>query len=261
MSKQQNTELVPMELSKKIKRWDYDSSVSKMRPLVRQWKKATIEMLRELYLAREFLTSQKGQHKDPEADDYIIHTWSGYCGELSMSYQTANNWLRPFTPRELSDTGKDVLLLESPVKNEHVANRALMQARVNEVMRTGERPTDWTDEEDAELQRQMKNARLAEIAESCNAPTYFKANDYFSDALKRSKDITNFKLENSVQIQAQYKVFKYIEEYLSAFEDAETQARAAFNIALKTRNYANEYAEKNFQIKNAQLNEGGEGVN
>ena len=255
MKKQHEVEVMPLVLANKIKRWDYDLSVAKMRPLIRQWKKATIEMLRELYLAKEYFANQKGQHKDPDADTYITHTWGGYCGEIGLSYQTANNWLRPFVPRELSDTGKDVLLLEAPMKTDTAASRALMQAQINEVLLTGKRPADWTDEKEAELQKQMKNARLAKIAESCNAPTYFRANDYFSDALKRSKDITNFKLENAVQIQAQYKVFKYIEEYLSAFEDSETQARAAFNIALRTRNYANEYAEKNFQIKNAQNNE------
>jgi len=51
------------------------------------------EFLRTLYLAREFLTSQKGQHRDPEAADYIIHTWTGYCEEIGIPYQTANNWL------------------------------------------------------------------------------------------------------------------------------------------------------------------------
>jgi len=51
------------------------------------------KFLRELYLAREFLTSRKGQYKDPEADDYIIHTWKSYCEEIGISYQTANSWL------------------------------------------------------------------------------------------------------------------------------------------------------------------------
>jgi len=247
-NKQNDSGAAPLGLAAKIKRWDYDKSVAKMRPLVQEWKTATEELLRELYLAREFLTSQKGQHRDPEAADYIIHTWSGYCGELGLSYQTANNWLRPFTPRELSDTGKDVLQLAPPIKEESTASRALAEARIAEVLRTSKRPSDWTEEEEAELKRRLENAKLAELAEKCNSPTYFKANDYFSEALRRSKDITNFKLENRTQIQAQYKVFRDIEEYLGAFEDPEIRARAAFNIALKTRNLANTFAEMNFQL-------------
>jgi len=249
--KQNDSGAAPMALASKIKRWDYDKSVAKMRPLIQEWKQATEEVLRELYLAREFLTNQKGQHRDPEAADYILHTWGGYCGELGLSHQTANNWLRPFTPRELSDTGKDVLQLAPPMKEETTASRALAEARIAEVLRTSKRPADWTDEEEAELKRRLENARLTELAEKCNVPTYFKENDYFSEALRRAKDITNFKLQNSTQIQAQYKVFKHIEEYLDAFEDPEIRARAAFNLALKTRNLANAFAEMNFHLNEA----------
>ena len=249
MNKQQNTDIVPMELSNKINRWNYDKSVEKMRELGRQWGKITAQVARELYIAKEYLTDKNMQRQEE-------HTWINYCEEIQLDRQIADYWIKKFIPREISPNGKDVLLLKAPMKTEPAPSRALLQVRLNEVLRTGERPTNWADEEEIELQKQMKNARLAEIAESCNAPTYFKANDYFSEALKRSKDITNFKLENAIQIQAQYKVFKYIEEYLSAFEDSETQARAAFNLALRARNYANEYAEKNFQIKNAQYSEG-----
>lgn len=232
-----------MALASRIRRWDYDKSIIKMRPLIREWKRSTVEVLRELYLAREFLTGQKGQYRDPLAGNYLLHSWKSYCEELGLSYQFANNLLRPFTPRELSPGGKDTLLLAPPAKGEAPASRALMQARVNEVLRTGERPADFSEEEEAELKRQMESARLAEQAEKYNAPTYYKSNDYFNDALKHEKNITNFKLENGAQIQAQYRLFKYIEGYLDAFEDPETRARAAFNLALKARNLANEIAE------------------
>jgi len=248
-NKQQDSGAAPMALATKIKRWDYDKSVAKMRPLIQEWKSATEEVLRELYLAREFLTSQKGQYRDAEAPNYLLHSWSSYCGDLGLSYQKANNWLLPFTPRELSKTGKDELQLALPMKvEESAASRALKESRIAEVLRTNDRPSDWTDEEEAELKRRLENARLAELAEKCNAPTYFKTNDYFSEALRRSKDITNFKLENRTQIQAQYKVFRDIEAYLGAFEDPEIRARAAFNLALKTRNLANAFAEMNFQL-------------
>lgn len=255
---EQNKEIIPMELANRIKRWDYDKSVIKMRPLVREWKKASLEMLRELYLAKEFLTSQKGQYKDPSADNYLLNSWSSYCEELGMTYQTANNWLRSFTPKELSDTGKDMLMLAPPMKTDTTALRALMQARINEVFRTGIRPSDWTDEEETEYQKQLQNARIAEMVEKNKLPTYFKPSDYFADAMRHSKKIIGFKLENDIQMQAQNKVFKHIEEYLSCFDNSETQSTAAFNLALRARNISNEYAEKNFQIKNAQAEESGD---
>jgi hypothetical protein len=262
MSKQiESGAVMPMALSHKISRWDYDKSVEKMRPMVKQWRKATEEMLRELYLAREFFISQKGQYKDENAPNYLPLSWSKYCGEIGLTYQKANNWLRYFeyVPRELSPTGKDALMLfDAPVKEDTAASRALMQNRVNEVLRTGNRPTDWTEEEDGELKRQMKNAEYAELAKGYSMPDAAEVKDYFSDAMRRSKDIVKFKLEDTGQAQAQLKLIKYIEAYLAVFDNPETRALAALNLAVKTRAIANKLAEENFRLKEASQEGGGE---
>ena len=248
MSKQKDSGAL-VALDRAVHRWDYDTSVSKMRPLIRQWKKATTEAARELYLAKEFLTTQKGQYKDPEANDYLLYSWSSYCEEIGMSYQTANNWLKSFTPKELSDTGKDVYLLEPPIKTETTADRALMESRIEKVLQGNPRPKNWTDKEEAELKRRLENARYVKLAEELNMPAIARAkHDYFADTLKRSKDIVNFKLAERGQILAQAAIFDHIEAYLNTFSDPETKARAAFNLALKTRNRANEIAEMNFQL-------------
>ena len=53
----------------------------------------------ELYLAKEFLTNQKGQYRNPDADNYLPLTWKGYCEEIGVSRGVADNWLRnPPTP-------------------------------------------------------------------------------------------------------------------------------------------------------------------
>ena len=255
MSKQKDSGAL-VALDKAVHRWDFNNSVVKMAELGKQWSKMTEKVARELYLAKENLTNQKGQRRNPDAPDYIQYTWGDYCETIGLSRQVADFWIKKFIPRELSPTGKDVLQLKPQMKiEETTAARAAKTARIQEVLHTGEKPKNWTDEEEAEYRKIMRNAHFSEMAEKYNAPTYYKANDFFSESLKKIKDITNFKLENSVYIQAQYKIFRYIEEYLNAFEDSETQARAAFNIALKARNLANEYAEKNFQIKNAQFEE------
>lgn len=253
MKKQQDSEgAMAMALEFKINRWNYGKSIEKMRPLVKQWKKATVEMLRELYLAREFLARQKGQYRDPEAPNYLEFSWSGYCGEIGLSYQKVNGWLRYFdyVPRELSQTGRDaLLLLDAPPKEDTTASRALARARINEVLRAGERPADWTDEEEEELRRQLKNAQYEELAADYHWKDVSSIHDYFSDAMRRSKDVAAFRLEDAAQMQAQLKVFKYIEAYLAIFDGAETRALAALNLALKTKDIANKMAEENFQIK------------
>jgi len=252
MKQSNNSGAEAMALEFKLNRWNYGKSIEKMRPLVKQWKKATVEMLRELYLAREFLTRQKGQYKDPEAPNYLEYSWSGYCGEIGLKYQAVNSWLKSFqfAPKELSPTGKDtLLLLDAPPKEGTTASRALTQARINGVLRTGERPTDWTDEEEEELRRQLKKAQYAELAADYHWKDVTSIHDYFSDAMRRSKDVAAFRLEDTAQIQAQLKVFKYIEAYLAIFDKAETRALAALNLALKTKDIANRLADENFQLQ------------
>jgi len=51
------------------------------------------EFLGHLCLARKYFSSQKGQYKDREADDYLIQSWAGYCADIGISYQTANSWI------------------------------------------------------------------------------------------------------------------------------------------------------------------------
>jgi hypothetical protein len=247
-----------MALERKISRWNYDRSVERTKPLARQWTHATGELFRELYLAKEFLTGQKGQRKDPAKENYIRYSWEGYCKDIGIPKWTANNFLKRFTPREISATGKDILLLDAPEKEDTTAKIALRESRIIRALRKGEIPDDFTKEETAELKRRMKEAQLEEWVEKYKAPSIAVAKDYFSDAMRRSKDIVSFKLDTREQVQAQITAFRYIEAYLATFDDPETRARAAFNLALKTRNLVNELAEQNFQLSESVEGEGAE---
>jgi hypothetical protein len=56
-------------------------------------------------------------------------------------------------------------------------------------------------------------------------------------------------LTDREQIMAQAAIFDHIEMYLRTFTDTEIRAKAAFNLALKTKNLANDIAEINFKIE------------
>ena len=43
--------------------WNYDQSVQKMRPLVVRWKTLSLEMIRELYLARMNLSDRASRNQ------------------------------------------------------------------------------------------------------------------------------------------------------------------------------------------------------
>jgi len=75
--------------------WNYQASVSKMKPLVYKWKNLTVEMLSELFRARLNL-SRTGR---PESgSNEPIKTWTGYCQEIGLARSTVNRWLQYFDP-------------------------------------------------------------------------------------------------------------------------------------------------------------------
>ena len=252
MGKQHDSGAAPLALTRAVQRWDFDESVKKMRGIAKQWNKLTLEVVRELYLAKEYLTNQKGQRHNPNAPDFILYTWESYCKTIEFSRQQADYYIKKFIPKELSDNGRNVLLLEPPMVTESTADRALMDARMEKVLRGEERPKDWTDKEEAELKKRHEEARFRKMAEELNVPAIARTKkDYFEETLKHSKDIVNFKLEDRGQIMAQAAIFEHIEAYLRAFTNIETKALAAFNLALKTKNLANDIAETNFQLSEA----------
>ena len=69
--------------------WNYDLSVQKMRQLVVKWKSLSIEILRELYLARMNLSAQ-GNRSDVTGEKV---GWSQYLLDVGITRTTAHRWL------------------------------------------------------------------------------------------------------------------------------------------------------------------------
>ena len=72
--------------------WDYDQSVQKMRQLVVKWKSLSLELLRELYLARMNLSAQ-GNRSDITGDKV---GWSQYLLDIGLARKTAHRWLSKY---------------------------------------------------------------------------------------------------------------------------------------------------------------------
>ena len=72
--------------------WNYDQSVKKMRQLVVKWKSLSIEILRELYLARMNLSAQ-GNRSDITGEKV---GWSQYLLDIGIARKTAHRWLAKY---------------------------------------------------------------------------------------------------------------------------------------------------------------------
>lgn len=135
------------DLEKLEAEWTYDSAVEKLKPMVINWAKKTLEVARELYIAnkklsnsgyRSDLTSSQMRLGSEEQVDLtsckitrssegataltccmntigssnIVHTFKEFCATVGISYNTANRWLA------LYDPDKDYLLTTEEYKDE-----------------------------------------------------------------------------------------------------------------------------------------------
>jgi len=70
--------------------WDYESSVTKIKPLIFQWKNLTYEIATELWIAREKLSTPAWNKK---SDGTFVPSWNDYCESIGLEKRTANRWL------------------------------------------------------------------------------------------------------------------------------------------------------------------------
>lgn len=89
--------LVAIEQSSGVpENWNYEKSVTKVRQLIYKWKNLTIELLNELWVAREIL-SQNASIKPRSATGTFVpvdKNWDTYCRDINSSRQVINRWLK-----------------------------------------------------------------------------------------------------------------------------------------------------------------------
>jgi hypothetical protein len=242
-----NTENAP-QLTAVIARWNFDKAVERLRPKVQRWGALTVELARELYIAQKYLTGQKGQHKDTEADDYIRYTWSDFCDAIGMSRQTANGYIRRFLPRELSDSEEDRLLSPEEVKAlaapELTPTTAEQERLIAQYMTTGTRPERFPKELEKIVQERISARKTKEVMEVWNGR--FKLDtkrDYFAEIQAIAGKRNRFHLKTPEQVEAQAFMFRTIHKYFELFDKLPDLLAAAANLTDKVHGVANYLAE------------------
>jgi hypothetical protein len=238
--------------------WDYDHSVKKIQSLVARWNGATLDVSRELYYAHEFLTTQQGQYKDPEADDYIAYTWKGYCEAIGLSVPTANRMARIFIPAPLSGTGEDRLLTDEEQKALKAPaitySDGQTENRIALVMAGGPRPGDWTTKEERLVEERQERRRLEEVTTVFVEQKFdlVPRQDYIKNILSKTKELKQFRLKTDEQIRAQLRMFDAVDVYLKMFPDKESRLTAAANLTTKIRNAVNYLTERDIAGEQAE---------
>ena len=232
-----------------LSRFDIEKSAERMRAKVSKWGALTVEIVRELYLVREYLNGQKGQHQDPDADNYIAYTWSDYCTDIGLSRQTANGWLRRFTPAELSENGADKLLTPEEVRAlappELPPTTREQERRIARYMATGERPEGWSKVEEKVAGKRLEEKKTKEFIALWVEGKINREpkRDYFNDIRAIAGKGKRFKLDTQAQIDAQAVMFRAIHDYMGLFKDLKNLMAAAANLNAKIHTAANYFAE------------------
>jgi len=75
--------------------WNYEISVEKVRPLILCWKNLTVEIVRELYKAREALSRTRPGANVPNG---TLREWREYLEDIGLPKSTAHRWLERYDP-------------------------------------------------------------------------------------------------------------------------------------------------------------------
>ena len=90
--------------------WNYNKSVQKVQGLVIRWKNISVEILRELYVARQMLSKQ-GSRNDLSPNGEKLG-WTHYLNDVGLPHETARRWLKQYDfvnhsilPKEVEGNG------------------------------------------------------------------------------------------------------------------------------------------------------------
>ena len=76
--------------------WDYDKSVKKVRQLVVNWKNVSIEILRELYIAHQKLSTSGRRTDVTPSSNWKEVTWNQYLDDVGLNYSNVTRWLKKY---------------------------------------------------------------------------------------------------------------------------------------------------------------------
>ena len=245
-----STALTPEQafpFQKEIDSWNMENAVAELRPKVEEFKKASVEICRSLFIAHEALAQRGGDRRSEDAQTFGFIDFLDLVG---ISKKTAYIWLKLYDP----STDSFISPEESDVKSLKSANPALPQydstfeQLIAQAMATGIRGEGWTNEHERVYKMRKSSEHIAELARIWGKKKIrlnWGEDDYFSKTLlQNGRMYAKVNLENKAQYEAQLTVFGMISDFLTSIEDPSVRLSAVCNIGLRVRELVNDIAEE-----------------
>ncbi len=164
---------MPKEIQPTVKPWKYEDSIAVGKKLVGLHRKVTLDLVRELYAARQAL-AQHGARTDLDKNgEKLLSTestsrqnvgklspWQQYCRDIGITDRTAQRYLSTYLPEE------DRLLTEEEIQERKEEAKAKLIAMFKEVRshvgNANWRPEGWTPAVEAKYREWLRYQKLLE---------------------------------------------------------------------------------------------------
>jgi hypothetical protein len=231
-------------LQKISSNWDYDESVKTTKFLVSQFKKCSLDIVRELYWARENL-SAPGYRSDLKiettsckmAQGNELHTFAEYLEEIGLSRRTAYNWLSLYSPTEDKLYSVEEMKLKISNLFEEVYNLRKSNPQY--------KPAGWDNKQELAYQKWEEKAHPNFLSEDVVQKEYKEFDREYLNILSKTMDnptpddiMRQMELCKKYQdvatkeapVQDQMHIVRYVEKALEMF-DEDKRADIALSIA------------------------------
>ncbi len=154
-----------------VEPWNYEKSVENTKALVSTFKKVSLDLVKELYSAREALSAQgfrtdkicilDSQNADFVSNGTRLHSFEDYLNDIGLAKRTAYNWLALYVPEE------ERLLTTDEMKERIEARyQELKSELVSHIGDPSWRPEGWIKAFEARYQKELRDYKLDVIAQA-----------------------------------------------------------------------------------------------
>lgn len=190
-----------------IDNWDYDRSVKETAQKVAQYRRLSLEIVREVFIANEWFRLDKernlipgyihrkesfdvpnGTSKEFESQKPEI-SFSTYLDEIGLPRRTAYNWLERFVPEENRLLSPEEL--KAAKQQRALDDWEAQQKRLDQFRDTGEKPVGWSAADDSAWMRDAGERALTMVEDPTSDIAMHKRANWerlFSARQKRKDD-------------------------------------------------------------------------
>lgn len=137
--------------------WNYDKSVETSKTLVSAYKKVSLDLVRELFYAKQALEPQGRSAVGTFVP--TVKSWENYCEEIGLVKRTADRWLALYIPSE-----DRLLTVEEAKERIETRYQELRRQVVSHIGDDSWRPDGWIQAFENRYRKELHEADLNRIA-------------------------------------------------------------------------------------------------